>query len=177
MAVNTPSTDAGSAVESDLHALVLHIRPVIAALKRSGPPPAIFEAAFKSGSLGPRHAPVVMVLAFEGQLSVSAIAERIGLGLSTTSLLVGELDRAGLIARSEDPRDRRRTLVALGERYREAADEWLRVRLTPLRRTLERLSPEERRGFLQGWRILHEETAQASAPGAVPDCLAHQGPA
>ncbi len=143
-----------------LRTLVAEIRPVLGALKRGGPPPAIFREAFRNGALGPRHAPVLLTVALEGQLSVSELAERLGLGLSTTSLLVGELDRAGLLARSEDPDDRRRTLVGLADGYREAADEWLQERLGPLRRTLERLPPDQREAFLNGLRILREEATR-----------------
>lgn len=143
-----------------LRALVAEIRPVLGALKRGGPPPAIFREAFRNGALGPRHAPALLTVALEGQLSVGELAERLGLGLSTTSLLVGELDRAGLLARSEDPADRRRTLVGLADGYREAADGWLQERIEPLRRTLERLPPAQREAFLAGWRILREETTR-----------------
>lgn len=141
------------------------MRPVLAALKRGGPPPAIFHEAFLSGALGPRHAPVLMAVALEGGLSVSAIAERLGLSLSTTSLLVGELDRAGLVVRVEDERDRRRTLVRLAEGYREAAEGWLQARLEPLRRTLVRLSPPSRAGFIEGWQILREELERGGLGG------------
>jgi len=162
-------------LEQDLEQLLQAIRPVLGALKRGSPPPAIFRDAFERNSLGPRHAPVLMVVALQGQLSVSDIAERLDLSLSTTSLLVGELDRAGLVARREDDRDRRRTLVVLGDGYREAAEEWLQTRLTPLRRTLERLSPEARTNFLEGWRILREETLQipAAPPAAAAKSADH----
>jgi DNA-binding MarR family transcriptional regulator len=152
-----PVNPGGDAIGPALRALVSEIRPVVGALKRSGPPPAIFREAFHNGALGPRHAPVLLTVALEGQLSVSEIAERLGLSLSTISLLVGELDRAGLLARSEDPSDRRRTLVGLADGYREAAESWLQERIAPLRRTLERLPPRQCEGFLAGVRILREE--------------------
>ena len=148
-----------SDVEGDLRELVDSIRPVIGALKRSGPPPLPFHEVFERCSLGPRHAPVLMTVALEGQASVSEIAERLDLSLSTTSLLVGELSRAGLVERAEDERDRRRTLVQLPDGYREAAQAWLEARLEPLRRTLGRLTPEARAGFIEGWRILRQEIA------------------
>jgi DNA-binding MarR family transcriptional regulator len=164
MPVKPSSQSSDTELDHDLFELIRAVRPVVAALKRGSPPPAIFEEAFRRGGLGPRHGPVLMVVAFEGQQSVSDIAERIGLSLSTTSLLVGELDRAGLLARQEDDRDRRRTLVGLSDGYREAAETWLQARVTPLRRTLERLTPEERAGFIAGWRVLQEEIG-AAAPG------------
>jgi hypothetical protein len=49
----------------------------------------------------------------------------------------------------------------LDERHRDAITAWARDALAPLRRTLERLTPEGRELFLDGWRILHEEAAIA----------------
>jgi DNA-binding MarR family transcriptional regulator len=155
-------------VEDDLRTLMRHMRPVFGALKRGGPPPAAFKEAFESASLGPRHGPVLLTCTLEGELSVSDIAERLELSLSTTSLMVGELSRAGLLERAEDEHDRRRTIVRLNETYRKEVDDWLQERLDPLRRTLQRLSPRARANFLEGWRILEEETARLGSPDQGP---------
>jgi DNA-binding MarR family transcriptional regulator len=156
-------------VEGDLHTLAGHMRPVFAALKRGGPMPAPFEEAFERASLGARHVPVLMTVTLEGELSVSDLAHKLELSLSATSLMVGELSRAGLLERAEDENDRRRTIVRVAEQYREGVDAWLQARLDPIRRTLERLSPRARANFLQGWEILHEETARTLSV-ADPDC-------
>lgn len=147
-------------VDADLRTLVEHLRPVFSALKRGGPMPAVFEEAFERASLGMRHVPVLMMVALEGELSVSDLAHKLDLSLSATSLMVGELSRAGLVERAEDEQDRRRTIVRVSERYREGIDSWLQVRLEPIRRTLERLSPRARADFLEGWRILDEESSR-----------------
>jgi DNA-binding MarR family transcriptional regulator len=84
--------------------------------------------------------------------------------------MVGELSRAGLLERAEDETDRRRTIVRLNEDYREGFDAWLQERLDPFRRTLERLSPRARACFIDGWRILGEETARTAAAAADADC-------
>jgi hypothetical protein len=44
---------------------------------------------------------------------------------------------------------------------------WLGERLDPFRRTLERLSPKARANFVEGWRVLAEETCADAdcAPG------------
>jgi DNA-binding MarR family transcriptional regulator len=154
----SPETALNDSLDQDLRTLVAYLRPVLTGLKGGSPPPARFHEAFERGSLGPRHAPALLAVAFEGQLSVSELAKRLGLSLSTTSLLVGELSRAGLCSRTEDETDRRRTLVELDPAYGEEAAVWLRERLEPFRRTLEQLSPKARAGFMEGWRILAEET-------------------
>jgi DNA-binding MarR family transcriptional regulator len=149
----------GEDVDAALQELLQRLRPVVTALKQSGPPPDDLHAAFHDADLGPRHGVVLLSVTLRGELSVSELAERLALSLSTTSLMVGQLSRAGLLERVEDPRDRRRTLVRVNETYREGLTAWLIDRIGPLRRTLQRLTPTQRAGFLEGWRILEEETA------------------
>jgi DNA-binding MarR family transcriptional regulator len=153
------SPEAGP-LEDDVRELMPLVRAVFGALKRGGHVPAPFQEAFETASLGPRHVPALMTVTLEGELSVSQLAEELGLSLSTTSLMVGELSRAGLIERAEDETDRRRTIVRLNEAYREDVDVWLNQRLEPFRRTLERLSPRARACFIDGWRILAEESSR-----------------
>ena len=154
------SVKPSTSIEEDLQALVGYMRPTIGALKRGGTMPQAFQQAFEQAALGMRHIPVLMVVALEGEQSVSDLAEKLDLSLSATSLMVGELSRAGVLERAEDQRDRRRTMVRLSDAYGEAGDVWLHERLEPIRRTLERLSPRARADFIEGWRILKEEAAR-----------------
>jgi DNA-binding MarR family transcriptional regulator len=146
--------------DAEVRELMGDVRQVFTALKHGGPVPAPFQEAFERASLGPRHVGSIMTVTLEGALSVSELAEHLGLSLSTTSLMVGELSRAGLLERAEDENDRRRTIVKLNEQYREEMDAWLRERLDPFLRTLERLSPRARANFIEGWRILAEESSR-----------------
>ena len=66
-------------------------------------------------------------------ISVSELAKRLGLLLSSTSTIVGELSRAGLLERAEDEHDRRRTIVRVHEDYRAAMEGWLEIALAPIR--------------------------------------------
>ena len=139
---------------------------VITGLKRGRDEvPNTLHDAFAGGGLGPRHVPVLMAVAFDGPMSVTDIAERIGLSLATTSLMVGELDRQGIVVRAEDDRDRRRTLVRLHEDHRAIVDAWSQERFSPVARALERLSPAGRAHFVEGLQLLVEETR----PGAAPE--------
>ena len=127
--------------------------------------------AMERASLGKRHASALLAVAAVEPIGVSELAKRLGLLLSSTSTLVGELSRAGLIERAEDDRDRRRTIVRVHEDYRDAMEEWLEGALAPVRNTLERLSPQARAHFMEGWRILHEEAALlASDEDLGADC-------
>jgi DNA-binding MarR family transcriptional regulator len=132
--------------------------------------PEELQRAFDEGSLGERHFPPLIVLSLEGSLSVSELADRVGLTVATTSLLVGELNKAGLVERREDERDRRRTIVSLTDEIRQIAEPRIQEHLQPFKRTLERLSPAARAHFMEGVRVLNDE-AGGFRPGKGPvDC-------
>ncbi|MFL5825461.1 MAG: MarR family winged helix-turn-helix transcriptional regulator [Thermoleophilaceae bacterium] len=179
MTVKTESTGAGAGlvdaiagkepIDDDLRELLETVRPVFMGLKRGGPIPAPLEKPFEEAALGPRHVAPLMSVTLAGSLSVSELAAQLGLSLSTTSLMVGELNRAGLLERAECEDDRRRTIVRVNDQYTKQLGEWLAERMEPFRRTLDRLSPRERAGFLEGWRILAEETAKIGCAPAEPD--------
>ena len=171
MAVNsaTKKADADQLWE-DARELARLFAEVTIAFKHSDrqPSPELRKAA-ESAGLGPRHGAPILTLAFaDEELSVSELAQRIGLSLATTSQLVGELSRAGLVERSEDERDRRRTLVRLPEAFRPDIQAMLHEQIAPLQRALARMSPQARKHFLEGFRLLREE---AGPP--ADDCSPH----
>ncbi|HEY1689139.1 MAG TPA: MarR family transcriptional regulator [Solirubrobacteraceae bacterium] len=170
-------SDAGT-VDGQLLELVRLMPGVVRALKRQAAAsrPAGADALrelLASGSLGPRHLPVIVVLSLDGSTTVSELAHRIGLGVAATSLMVGELAKAGIVERAIDERDRRRTLVSINASLREDCERFAKERLAPLRRALERMGPETRAHFVAGWRTLAEETAgtahEAAAAGAAAE--------
>lgn len=169
MATDTPMRALEPAVQADLEELTALLGETLRGLKQSSPAPTQLRDAAASGALGPRHMPALLAVAAAEPLSVSELARRLGLELSTTSAIVGQLSRAGLIERAEDESDRRRTIVRLQERHREVIGPWAAQALAPLRSTLTRLSPRAREHFMQGWRILHEEATRAQAEDAE-DC-------
>jgi DNA-binding MarR family transcriptional regulator len=147
----TEGRDVNQSVEEDLQELVQLFAHVVQGQKRGA------SAAAPQNGLGPRHVRVLMNLAFEDAQSVSRLAERIGLSLGTTSLMVGELSRAGLVERSEDEHDRRRTIVTLHPSHRKTVQLLFRERTEPMRRALERMAPADRATFMACWRLLAEE--------------------
>lgn len=141
---------------------LLHLMPrVFRALRRGDEDvpqrSASIKQLLKDGALGPRHIPVLIVLVLEGPMPVGDLAHRLGLNLATVSLMAGELARAGLVERREDERDRRRTLVSIPQRHCRRLAPMVNQRIAPVRRALERMSPEGREAFLAGWRVLAEE--------------------
>jgi DNA-binding MarR family transcriptional regulator len=168
MTAKTATKTAGATDQEVRDLLVLFTEIVSRLKKRSagGPKQEALRATFEEGELGDRHVSPLIALTITGPCSVGELAERIGLTLGTTSLLVGELSRAGLVERREDEADRRRTIVSLGEPFEAAAGPWLRETFKPLRRGLERMSAPQRRHFMEGLRILSEELGRPAANGS-----------
>jgi len=136
---------------------------VLIGLKRrpSGAEPKDDELreAFEKSELGERHVGPLISLVLSGPASVSELAERIGLAPATTSLLVGELSRAGFVQRREDEADRRRTIVSIDESIEDVVRPSLEQTLAPLGRGLDRMSVAQKAHFMDGLRILNEEIA------------------
>jgi DNA-binding MarR family transcriptional regulator len=148
----------GDETEAEVRELFGLFVSVIRGFKRVGEKPAELEEAFERGSLGERHFGPLLVLSLEGPMSITELSAHLGLKLATTSLLIGELSRVGLVDRIEDESDRRRKIVSLNEEFRKIADPNLQERLGPFRRTLERLAPAARAHFMEGMRVLSEES-------------------
>jgi len=105
------------------------------------------------GALGERHMRVVIALS-SGQQSVGHLSAQLGVTLSTASLLVGELSRAGFVVRTEDPNDRRRTIVDISPEYSQEVSDFVAGRAGLLRTALEQLEPRERAAFVKGLRAV-----------------------
>ncbi len=163
MAAAATATDDNAALEKHLDELSALLWGTFRGLKHTSPPPAALRDAAEHDGLGPRHMPALLAVAAAGPLSVSELARRLGLGLSTTSAIVGELSRAGLLERAEDEADHRRTIVRVSEAHAEVIITWADLAVHPLRATLTRLSPRARENFLEGWRILHEEATRGGS--------------
>lgn len=168
--IGPPTSELKATIDDDVAEFTSLLASTLRDLKRAGPAPAQLRDAVESASLGNRHMPALLAVAAAGPITVSDLARRLGLLLSTTSTIVGQLSRAGLLTRTEDDEDRRRTIVQLHEDYRTAMEEWLQIAMAPVRETLQRLSPQARAHFMQGWRILHREAAQAACADDAGGC-------
>jgi DNA-binding MarR family transcriptional regulator len=143
---------------------------VIVGLKKSpqktSPKHDELRDAFEKSELGERHVAPLVALVIGGPASVSELAERIGLTPATTSLLVGELSRAGFVQRQEDEADRRRTIVSIDPSIEDAVRPALGQTLEPLDRALARMSAAQRHHFMDGLRILKEEIGRSEGNGS-----------
>lgn len=145
---------------------LLHALPLVASgLKRPGVPAAL-QVMFTT--LSPRHIPVLSYVFLDGPMTVGELADRLGLAMSTTSLMIKDLENAGLVARREDADDRRRRRVDIREEHRDTIATWLAHRTRPIRAGLERLSPAQRWTLSHGLQVLAEEFNRDS-PTTAPD--------
>ncbi|MHB8219039.1 MAG: MarR family winged helix-turn-helix transcriptional regulator [Acidimicrobiales bacterium] len=164
-----------TALDEQASDLLLAFARLVRGSRHDGGIPEHIGALLHSGELAPRHVGVFAVIALDGPMSVSALARREGVALSTASLLVTQLAEAGLVERHEDPEDRRRTVVSVAPEHRRESEEVLESKLAPLRRGLARMGPEAAAALLEGLGILAEEIGRGvsdvcpdgAAPGAV----------
>ena len=167
---DNPALDRQSSVQQDVAEFASLLSSTLRDLKSAGPPPLEIREAIERSALAKRHMPALLAVAAAGPISVSDLARRLGLLLSSTSTIVGQLSRAGLLDRAEDEGDRRRTIVRLHEDYRDAMEAWLKIAVGPVQNALERLSPQARAHFMEGWRILQEEAALRRSGESESDC-------
>ena len=126
--------------------------------------PDELRAVFNAHRLTARHGAVLGQLAVVESMGVSQLARVMGVSLSTASEIVGDLNRAGIVERREDPTNRRRTLVQLAEQHRASVEQLVASRAAPLMRVLERLTDRDRQGFAAGLRAWAAEVRNWPAP-------------
>jgi DNA-binding MarR family transcriptional regulator len=112
--------------------------------------PETLKVAFHEHGLAGRHAAVLTALTAGEPASVSDVAKRLHISLSTASGLVSELSDAGLVDRREDTDNRRRTMVSVPRHVKPAVDAFIAIRSAALLRAMARLSARDRQGFLAG---------------------------
>jgi DNA-binding MarR family transcriptional regulator len=101
----------------------------------------------------------------DAPVGMSELAERMNVSLATMSQVVTDLEEWGLVERTSDPADRRRTLVSVATEHRPTIRALFEQRLRPLDRTLRRLEPDERLALIRGLTVLAEELDRSDRPG------------
>lgn len=145
-------------------------------LWRRRAPFGLFTLDAEQPQLGRRHVAALAHVGTEGAQTVSEIAAAVGVSLPAASKLTTELEAHGLVRRSEDPADRRRTVVELAPEAAERVRAWLAARDRPLERALGALDAEERAAFLKGLRALADALMEESEHGPLRshDLKAHR---
>lgn len=106
--------------------------------------------------LTPRHIAMLQQLR-GGPVTIGHLAAVLGLSMSTVSGVIADLDRAGYIARRQDPADRRRTFVTIAADRQEVIGTWLDGAANPVARVLDKLDPGEQEAFLKAMDLLEAE--------------------
>lgn len=118
---------------------------------------------FVGTSPAPRHIHALLHIAADGPIGMTELAERLNVSLATMSQVVTELGDWGLIERTTDEADRRRTLVSVAPEHRPMIQAILDSRMQPLQSTLRRLSPADSAALVRGLLVLSEELDLAHA--------------
>ena len=153
--------------KEEIHELRVLLRRVMRGLWwRRRPSPELLQLV-EGASLGRRHVALLAQAGTEGGRSVGELARELGLSLPAASTLIRDLEERGLLARSEDPTDRRRTVVDLAPGTASAVRTWLAGRDRPLEQALASLTEPERAAFLKGLGALADALMEESSRGPV----------
>jgi DNA-binding MarR family transcriptional regulator len=139
------------AITSEAEQIIAEIRALRRELLRS-PPSEDGEAA---GVTGPQRS-VITCLVARGPMTLTDISRTLGMGHSTTSGIVDRLESRGLVRRTEDATDRRRTRITVTTRVTSYVN---RLEAGPFGRLAQGLaaaSPEQRRAIRKGLKLLRE---------------------
>ena len=119
----------------------------------------------RNAGLAPRHITALVQIAAAGEMSVSLLAERLGVALTTASLLASQLASQGLVERKEDPEDHRRTLIRIPERFDDITSGMFKGLLEPIEQVLASISAQDR-GVLESAlrKLVEAVTAAACGP-------------
>ncbi|HVT64032.1 MAG TPA: MarR family transcriptional regulator [Mycobacteriales bacterium] len=148
-----------TALTSTAADLLSALRTVMKRLERTPVPPsdAATEEKWRDAPPAPRHIAALMQVVSDEGMSVTTLAERLGISLATASQVVTDLETGGLVQRVEDPTDRRRTLITVTDTHRALAQTILDTRLRPVQRALDRMKPTEQRAVIRGLQLIAEE--------------------
>ena len=100
------------------------------------------------------HLHVLMMLEVEGELSMSTLAEALGVSLPSATGLITRMEIRGLVERLHDPADRRVVRVRLTAAGRAIRDELEVVRQRQLSRLVKAMTPAQQATCLEALRIV-----------------------
>jgi DNA-binding MarR family transcriptional regulator len=155
-----PETTAGNPVVGSAAAAELMAAFVTVAKRLQRAPLPVSShmmAGWRDNPPAPRHVAALLHVVADERMSVTTLAERLGVSLATASQVVTDLESLELVERVDDPADRRRTLIQVAPAHRELTAALLETRLRPVQRALGRMRPAEQRAFVRGLHVMAEE--------------------
>lgn len=96
----------------------------------------------------------LLLLEVRGSLTISQVADILEIGKPSASMLIEQLVQLGLVERTEDPADRRRSIVCLTERGTGLAERLHQGDEAQMRSWFERMSSEDLSALDRGMRAL-----------------------
>lgn len=144
-------------VDNSVRTLLLLLPRIVGRVKRLKIPEEL-----QSFDLAPRHLTLLSYLLFDGAMSINELAARLEVVPATVSLMVGELSRQGILSRTEDQADRRRTIVDIADEQRPAVDAWLSAGARAWQKALAPLTPAERQTFVDTLAAYEREVSASS---------------
>jgi DNA-binding MarR family transcriptional regulator len=112
---------------------------------------------------------VLVLLASQGEQSMSVLADQLGVNASNASRVTGRLQRQGLVSRHRSAADARSVVVALTAEGMDLLRAVNRQRRREIRRILESVSPELGREAVEALRTFNEAAHErADADWIVP---------
>src|SRR5215469_7081297 len=112
---------------------------------------------------------VIMILAGHPGMTISQLAESLSIGKPSTSILVDRLVQQGLLQRTEDEADRRRTLVTLTAAGNDLTTRLHQGNIERMVQWYSALAPDDLAALRRGLEAL----AKVAAPAASPGSFAH----
>ena len=109
---------------------------------------------------------LMVVLANEEPLSVTAVAEQLAVNPSTAMRMIDRLTAAGMLSRRVNPAVRREHLVRLTAAGRAVVDDVTARRRAEIARIVARMPPGRRTGLVGALRGFTEASGEPDAPAA-----------
>ena len=141
---NPRCSDDEALIEAGLHLLPIIGKTLYAAISNLG----------QAYQLTPTQVKVLLHLGSHGKMTMGEIASALAISMPAASELVDRLVDAGHLARTTDPADRRRVLIAATPGSQRIAAQLRELRRAQLRHALAQLTPEERPVFIRSLRAL-----------------------
>jgi DNA-binding MarR family transcriptional regulator len=145
------------AIVQQAEATLVHIRALWRELFRN----PLAEAA-EAGVTGPQVT-VMSFLVTRGPLTLTELSRLIGMSHSTASGIVDRLEARGLVLRTPDPKDQRRTSITVTDKVAQYVRELAGGPSGRLAAALAHATPEQRRAIADGLEALREVLDQPAA--------------
>ncbi len=151
-------SDQDPALVAEAEEILAHVRALRRDLLRNP-----FADAERSGLTGPQVT-AMACLVVRGPMTLTELSHALGMSHSTASGIVDRLQAQGLVQRTPDTSDRRRTQITVTENVTRYVHELEHGPSGRLAAALERADAADRRAIREGLRLLRELLQTADTP-------------